>query len=187
MRNDSRENIGELEAEVRLLLETIKSFNEQETNSGKLQVILTRQIRAIYEKFVKTKVKNYQRQILVVEDDPVTQRALAATLAPYGTVKVANDGIEAMQLFEQAWSELHPFDCIFLDLLMPKAGGKETLKALRETEDQLGIFGCARARVIITSAVDKPAAIIELLHQGGDDYIIKPVSAAQLKELFQPE
>lgn len=187
MHSDSRENIGELETEVRLLLETINSFSEQDTNCRKLQVILTRQIRAIHKKFVETKIKDYQPRILVVEDDLVTQKALAASLAPYGNVKVAGDGIEAIQLFEQAWSDLNPFDYIFLDLLMPKAGGKETLKVLRETEEQLGIFGCARSRVIITSAVDKPAEIIELLHQGGDDYIIKPVSTAQLREFFQPK
>lgn len=66
-------------------------------------------------------------RVLVVDDDPVIQRLVAATLADEGyEVAVARDGLEAVRCALQS----RP-DAIILDLEMPGLDGRSAFRAMR--------------------------------------------------------
>lgn len=65
--------------------------------------------------------------ILVVDDDPVTQRLLKFTLKKHGhAVTIALHGLEALDYLEQI-----PIDVAIIDYNMPEMNGLTLLKHLR--------------------------------------------------------
>ncbi len=63
------------------------------------------------------------KRILVVEDEKPMSRALELKLTHVGfEVKTASNGEEALEILNK-----EKFDLIFLDLVMPKMNGFETL------------------------------------------------------------
>lgn len=86
-----------------------------------------------------------QKTILVVEDEPAYQNTLAAKLGQEGfVVLTANNGEEGLAIS----LEKHP-DLILLDLQMPKMGGIEMAKKLREDA-----WGKTANIIILTNASD---------------------------------
>lgn len=66
--------------------------------------------------------------ILIIDDSLLTRRHLARTLSEVGYQTIqASDGDEALSILEGA-----SFDCILLDMLMPRMSGHEVLARLRE-------------------------------------------------------
>ena len=108
-------------------------------------------------------------RILVVEDDPSIRRGLQLNLGMEGyTVRSAMDGEAGLAM---ARSE-RP-DILLVDVMLPKLGGLELVKAVRETDPDLPI--------LILSAKGQEADKVAGLDLGADDYVVKPFS---LKELL---
>jgi DNA-binding response OmpR family regulator len=108
-------------------------------------------------------------RILVVEDDPSILRGLQLNLGMEGySVRSAMDGEAGLAL---ARSEAP--DLLIVDVMLPKLGGLEVVKALRESDPHLPI--------LILSAKGQEADKVAGLDLGADDYIVKPFS---LKELL---
>ena len=101
--------------------------------------------------------------ILIIEDERDMREAMTDVLRQNDFRVIAKtngkEGLEAALTY-------HP-DLILLDLLMPKMGGQETLKKLRQ--DPWG----KQVPVIILSAMDDVANIGEGYAQHIVDYIIK--------------
>jgi DNA-binding response OmpR family regulator len=109
-----------------------------------------------------------QRCILVVEDDSAIRRGVvdALTFAGYGTLQ-SGDGAEAARLATTA-----TIDLILLDLVLPKQGGFEILKAVRATRPTLPV-------IILTARGDESDRV-NGLRLGADDYVVKPFSIREL-------
>ncbi len=108
-------------------------------------------------------------RILVVEDDPSILRGLQLNLGMEGyLVRSAMDGEVGLAL---ARTE-HP-DLILVDVMLPKLGGLELIRALRAEDTE--------TPVLILSAKGQEADKVAGLDLGADDYIVKPFS---LKELL---
>jgi DNA-binding response OmpR family regulator len=108
-------------------------------------------------------------KIVVVEDDPSILRGLQLNLGMEGyAVRSAMDGEAGLAL---ARTE-HP-DLLIVDVMLPKLGGLELVKALRTTDPEMPI--------LILSAKGQEADKVAGLDLGADDYIVKPFS---LKELL---
>ncbi|KAI8825128.1 uncharacterized protein EV422DRAFT_517563 [Fimicolochytrium jonesii] len=86
-----------------------------------------------------------QLRVLLVEDNPLNQKLATRMLIKAGAhVTTASDGIEAVKCFQQGWTPSdstkskdggwHPFDVILMDLSMPKMGGVEATRLIRELE-----------------------------------------------------
>ena len=103
-------------------------------------------------------------KILLVEDDERMAGFIRRGLREENyTVDLAVDGEEGLYL-----AQLHLYDLIVLDLLLPKKGGLEILSKLREEK--------LTVPVLILTAKDKPSDRVKGLDAGADDYLVKPFS-----------
>jgi heavy metal response regulator len=107
-------------------------------------------------------------RILVVEDDKKIASFVIKGLREAGfAVDQAGDGQNGLAL---ALSE--PYDAAVMDVMLPKVDGLSVIQAMRQQK----IF----TPVIILSAKRSVDDRIKGLQSGGDDYLIKPFSFAEL-------
>jgi two-component system, OmpR family, KDP operon response regulator KdpE len=106
-------------------------------------------------------------KILVVDDEPQILRALRAGLSAHGyDVVSAADGEEAL---DKAAAELP--DAVILDINMPRLGGLEVCRQLREW---------SRVPIIVLSVRDAERDKVAALDLGADDYLTKPFGTDEL-------
>jgi DNA-binding response OmpR family regulator len=110
-----------------------------------------------------------RRTVLVVDDEPTITEVVARYLqrAGYQTA-VAADGAQAL-----AAAGEHRPDLVVLDLMLPKLGGLEVMRRLREHDH-------ARIPIILLTARGEESDRITGLRLGADDYVVKPFSPAEL-------
>jgi two-component system copper resistance phosphate regulon response regulator CusR len=118
-------------------------------------------------------------RILVVEDEPAIASFLRKGLTSSGfTTSVVADGRDALEAVRSG-----QFDLVILDLGLPKLDGLSVLRALRERD--------RRTPVIILTAREGVADMVEGLDAGADDYITKPfrleVLLARIRARFRGE
>jgi CheY-like chemotaxis protein/HPt (histidine-containing phosphotransfer) domain-containing protein len=110
--------------------------------------------------------------ILVAEDNPFNQAFLADLLPRWGhSVQVVGDGRAALTALEK-----DSFDLMLLDVHMPEVDGFEVMAAQRQRE-----HGTDRHLPVIALTARSAAGERErCLRAGMDDYLTKPVRAADL-------
>ncbi len=107
-------------------------------------------------------------RILVVEDEIGLAEAVGAILrSEKYTVDIANDGQAGL---EYALSE--DYDCIILDIMLPKMNGLDVLSCLRVKEIE--------TPVLLLTARSETDDKIKGLDCGADDYMTKPFSMGEL-------
>ncbi|WP_267393697.1 MULTISPECIES: response regulator transcription factor [unclassified Sphingomonas] len=106
--------------------------------------------------------------LLLVEDDAIFAEALAGELRQFDhRVTVAGDGREALDAIDR-----DQFDAVVLDWMLPRLDGVAVLERLRSGERTLP--------VIMLSARGQSDEKVTGLVAGADDYVVKPVAAAEL-------
>lgn len=111
-------------------------------------------------------------KILIVEDEQKTADYLYKGLTEQGcTVDLAHNGIDGQHLALQ-----HDYDVIVLDVMLPGIDGFSVLRALRMVK---------HTPVIMLTARDHVEDRIRGLHDGADDYLIKPFSFLELLARLQ--
>ena len=106
-------------------------------------------------------------RILIVDDEPEMVQMLSRFLSRSGyEIIPAFTGEEAV-----ASIKAHP-DIILLDINMP---GMDGISVCKEVRDKIG------CPILFLTAKDQEADKIEGFTAGGDDYITKPFSLAELK------
>ena len=106
-------------------------------------------------------------RIILIDDEVELGRVLAEILDGAGhQTRLARNGQEGLEALRH-----HPADLVVCDIHMPGLDGFEVLKAVR-ADPQLA----ALPFVFLTSEADVRAGIVS----GADDYLMKPVSAADL-------
>ena len=107
-------------------------------------------------------------RILIIEDEKKMARFLERGLQEERfAVDVAHDGEEGLYL-----AQVHPYDLILLDLLLPRKDGWQVLRELRT--------GGSSARVLMLTARDGVSDRVRGLEEGADDYLTKPFAFAEL-------
>ncbi len=107
-------------------------------------------------------------KILLAEDEKALSDAECAVLSHFGFETVAvYDG-------EAAWeaAQSGSYDCIVLDIMMPKADGISVLKKIRESGDV--------TPVMMLTAKTETEDCITGLDAGADDYLTKPFAMGEL-------
>jgi CheY-like chemotaxis protein len=115
--------------------------------------------------------------ILLAEDNLVNQRVARAMLEKAGhSVVLASTGQKALSLWEQ-----QPFDVILMDVQMPDIDGFEATAAIRKKEKESG----AHTPIIAMTAHAMSGDRERCLDAGMDNYISKPIHAAELLDLVE--
>ena len=117
----------------------------------------------------------FKPQILVVEDEPLSQDMLVRRLSSRGMrVATVSDGQQCLD-----WLKANVPDLVLLDVQMPRMSGLEVLSRIREhfTHDALP--------VILVTALGESEDIVRGLDQGANDYIVKPVNLPVLLARMQ--
>jgi CheY-like chemotaxis protein len=110
-------------------------------------------------------------RILVVEDDPASLELVQVFLESEGyDVQAALDGNRALDL-----GGTGVFDLMILDMHMPLYGGVEVLQMMRKR------FLHHPMKIIALTADARPELREELLREGIDGYLTKPVSLSELR------
>lgn len=106
-------------------------------------------------------------RILIVDDERQITRVLRTSLQSSGyEVTVANNGLEAFELFRSVAPDL-----IITDLAMPEMGGIELTRAVRRISE---------IPIIVLSVREQETMKVAALDEGADDYVTKPFSMPEL-------
>ena len=118
---------------------------------------------------------------LVAEDEFLGRKVLSVFLNTLFEVDVVVNGLEAVEAFKLAHKEGRPYYLLLMDIMMPEMDGLEALKQIRAIEQQNP--GRARAKALMTTALDDPKTVIRSFHDGeASGYIVKPVRKDKLFE-----
>lgn len=109
------------------------------------------------------------KSVLVIEDDLNIARAEEMILSSQFKVHLAHDGEDGLKKA----SEVKP-DIIVLDLMLPKIGGLEICKRIRQHP------GLRHTKVVMVTAKNQPSDELKGMGFGADDYIMKPFEADEL-------
>ncbi|MBV6305796.1 heavy metal response regulator transcription factor [Candidimonas humi] len=111
-------------------------------------------------------------KILIIEDEPKTAEYLYKGLTEQGcAVDLAHDGIDGQHMATQ-----HDYDVIVLDVMLPGQDGFTLLRGLRTVK---------QTPVIMLTARDRVEDRVKGLHEGADDYLVKPFSFIELLARLQ--
>lgn len=107
------------------------------------------------------------KRILIVDDAAFMRMMIKDILSKngYEIVGEAENGSRALEKY----MELEP-DIVLMDITMPEVDGITALKNIRKEDSE--------AKVIMCSAMGQQAMVIEAIHAGAKDFIVKP---------FQPD
>lgn len=122
-------------------------------------------------------------KILIVDDSRAILGMMENILTSYGLLDVtkAGNGLQAVELFQEALQGGAPFSPVFLDIVMPVMDGQETLRRIRAMEKEAGITGDARATIIMVTSLHSTTDMMTALIDGDcSDYLVKPFEAEDL-------
>lgn len=113
-------------------------------------------------------------KILIVDDEIEICKRLQRELKKGGfDAEYTTSPVGVIEMLYNAKREDKPYEILFLDLRMPKIGGFELLKEVREERLALDV-------IIITGYGDEDKAI-EAIRLGAADYLPKPISLEELR------
>jgi signal transduction histidine kinase/CheY-like chemotaxis protein len=116
-------------------------------------------------------------RVLVAEDNEVNQMVADHTLKRLGhQATIVRNGLEAVdRLFAEE------FDIVLMDCQMPIMDGYEATRRIRSKEAELGV----RIPIVAMTANASESDRGSCLEVGMDDYVVKPVTLAQLRDAIQ--
>jgi two-component system, LytTR family, response regulator len=110
-------------------------------------------------------------RVLIIDDEPLAQTALANILSTRSDVESfdsANDAVEALDKVSKT-----PYDVLLLDINMPEMSGMEFLQQVNE--------GDSHARSVIVVSAHKDHAL-DAFDKHALDYVLKPFSDERVHE-----
>jgi twitching motility two-component system response regulator PilH len=113
--------------------------------------------------------------ILIVDDSPTEVHVIRKALERHGfSTATATDGAEGIRLARQ----MKP-DLIFMDIVMPGVNGYQATRTLASDPET------RRIPVIMVTSKSQESDRVWGMRQGAVDYLVKPVSTAELVEKAQ--
>jgi len=150
--------------------------------------------------------RQFNVNILLIEDTPMNQRVAAGILRRYGCmVDIAENGEKGVKRFKEK-----SYDLIFMDAHMPVMDGFEATRAIREYETGLRVTGCGlrveneelnpvprdsqsvprnlqpvtRTTIIAMTALAMEGDRERCIEAGMDDYISKPIRSRAILDVL---
>ncbi len=111
-------------------------------------------------------------RILAVDDEPIIAESIAYVLeAPHRKIVVAQDGKEALDLAAK-----ENFDVVITDHRMPRAGGLELVRKLRQRKYS--------GKIVVLSAYLSEDNIGTYEELAVDEIVSKPFDSTELREVI---
>ena len=107
------------------------------------------------------------KKILIVEDDIELCKGYSDFLESNYQIFCANNGREALEIFEK-----EKIDLIILDLIMPDMNGAETLKKIKQSGSDV--------KIIVLTGLRYKSVEEQLLKIGADAFLTKPIFGKDL-------
>jgi len=108
-------------------------------------------------------------KILCVDDTPTNLKLLIDLLSDVYEVKIATNGVQALEILEN-----YPADLVLLDIMMPEMDGYETCQHIRNN------FKTKDIPILFITAKNQPEDEEKGLRIGGNDFISKPINPGVL-------
>ena len=167
--SERRKYLASIEAMLALLAEDGLTDGQE----GYLEVIKESLGRIrLLDQLEAAEVSDTSRRVLVVDDDGVQQYFVKSILEKRGhKVTIAVNGADGFEKFRTG-----TYDIIFMDCQMPQIDGFQLTTAIRKLEQQSG----AHTPIIAFTGHAVTGYKQRCFEVGMDDYILKPVSAADI-------
>lgn len=113
-------------------------------------------------------------RVLIVDDATFMRTVLKTLLTKNGfeVVGEAENGRQAVVKY----TELKP-DIVTMDITMPEMDGLNAVKEIKKIHPE--------AKIIMCSAMGQSALVVEAIHAGAKDFIVKPFDEALIVEKIQ--
>jgi DNA-binding NtrC family response regulator len=111
--------------------------------------------------------------ILIVDDEPGARESLEVILEDKYSPLSAASGQEALEAHQKV-----PVDIILLDVNMPGRDGLETLRRIKEQDEEID--------VIMVSALNLARKAVDAIKLGAYDYIAKPFEPEDILSMSFP-
>ena len=139
-------------------------------------IYLTQEIRnGLYEKeeVVEEQIKFTNKKVLLVDDNKLNLKVGSKILNEYNLdITTCESGFEAIEKVKKT-----KYDIILMDIMMPKMGGVETLKKLKE-------FNWFKTPVIALTADAIQGREKKYLEVGFSGYLTKPIEKHELSKVL---
>jgi len=113
--------------------------------------------------------------VMIVDDHTLFRQGLRKLLETYEDIQVvaeASDGSEALVRLNQG-----QVDLVLMDVKMPRMGGVESVKSIREVSPDVGI--------VALSMYQESQYVVGMVEAGADGYLTKDVSADTLVDTIR--
>jgi two-component system chemotaxis response regulator CheY len=124
---------------------------------------------------------------LIVDDSSIFLEMMTYMLHECGILEItkAENGSQALELFQAELQAETPYALVFLDIVMPGMDGQETLKQLRALEKAAGITVNNCATIIMATSLHSTKEMVTALIEGKcSDYIVKPIVYKDLRRML---
>lgn len=121
-------------------------------------------------------------KILVVDDNQTNRIIMNEMAGKFGSVDLAEDGNQAVEMAKNAILKNEYYDLIFMDIAMPERDGKDAVRIIRWLEEVKGFSQQEATKIIMTTAFDDRANILESFKNQCEAYLVKPITLNALKE-----
>ncbi len=121
---------------------------------------------------------------LVVEDDYITSQVMQEVMLSFGDCDIAEDGAQAIELFQSSLVNDLRYDVIFLDIMMPEMDGQQVLDAIRKIEEANNILGLDCVKIVMTTALDDYNNIRTAFTNQAEGYLVKPIDKDKVVQVL---
>ena len=123
----------------------------------------------------ESEIRGGDETILVVEDDAAVRQTANRILTKAGyTVLDAIDGVQALELFDRDRAKI---DVVLLDIMMPRMGGIECLKELKQRDPNI--------KVVIASGYSPKLSRNQAIEEGAKEFIAKPYETTDILRILR--
>ena len=109
-------------------------------------------------------------RVLIADDHPLLRRGLLTILLTEDGMELVGEAVDGEEAIAKA-RELQP-DVVLLDLVMPRVGGLEAIKAIKQV--------CPTARILILTSFSEEEQIFAALRAGASGYMLKDLAGDDL-------
>lgn len=118
---------------------------------------------------------------LIVDDDELGRELIASYLEGVAECEMAENGEQAVAMFQDSFEVGNPYNLIILDLVMPKMDGHTAAKEIRMIEKEWGIGLNDGVNIIVLSSLNTPQDIIQAyMSAKSAAHLVKPVKPYKL-------